>query len=387
MAIAAAFPYIQVTINTQGMTPTAVRSPGVVAIVGVAATGSADANVPTMVTDSKEAAALFASRNASGEVVPTLLYTALEAVFKQDPAPYKVYGVKVAAGGHGGGLAALEAIDDVTVVALAGVSTVGSEATATAGPTGLHQLKDHVERVSSDGNRRIGVAMVDPTLARADFVGKAIGDYASLKSASSRMVLVAARGATSDVAAATAGAIAGYRPHVSMLLKQIRGPQIPLELQFSPSEIRKLSEANIIPIIDPALIPGDGLFFGDGRAFTSDVSRLYVDVVRTLDDIEFRLRAGLIGLVGDARVTKSGLIRLKTRIESILEPLEREDVITSFDIAIPVLDIVSRPESTWTPGEAGMVVKARGDRALDVTVVVKYGPAIHRLDVTLAMKF
>jgi hypothetical protein len=385
--VAAAFPYIQVTINTQGMMPTAQRSPGVVAIVGVSTTGTAAANVPIMVTDSKEAVTMFASRNARGEIVPTALYSALEVLLKQDPAPYKVYGVKVAADGHAAGLGALEGIDDITVVALAGVTTVGAASTATTGPTGLQLLKDHVERVSADGNRRIGVAMVDPAIPKADYFTKVTGDYAPLKSDVSRMVLVAARGATTDVAAAAAGAIAGYRPHVSMLLKTLRGVSIPLELQFTPSEIKKLSEANIIPIIDPALIPGEGLYFGEGRAFTTDTTRLYVDVVRTLDDIEFRLKAGLIGLVGDARITKSGLVRLKTRIEGILEPLEREDIITAFEIVIPTLEIVSRPESTWTPGEGATVKKARENRTVDVTVDIHYGPAIHRLDVTLAMMF
>jgi hypothetical protein len=386
--VAAAFPYIQVTINTSALLPVAQRAPGVIALVGVSNAGSAAVNVPKEVSDANDAAGLFASRDANGAVVPTPLYSSLVTAFQQDPLPQKVYGVKVAADGFVAGLAALEGLDDITFVGLAATTTIGAAATNNAPATGLMALKDHVERTSAAGSRRIAVAMVDPTRARAtDYVSKVISDYAPLKSDTSRMVLVAARNASSDLAAAAMAAIAGYQPHVSILLKQLRGVSIPLEAQYSATEIKQLSEANIIPIIDPSLIPGTGLYFGEGRAFTSDETKLYVDVVRTLDDIEFKLKAGLIGLVGDARITKSGMVRLKTRIEGVLEPLERADVIAGFEVQIPVLDIVSRPESTWTAGDQATVVNARSSRTIDVQIAVTYGPAVHRLNVTLAMKF
>ena len=42
-----------------------------------------------------------------------------------------------------------------------------------------------------------------------------------------------------------------------------------------------------------------------------------------LDDIDFRLKAGLIGSVGDARITKAGLTLVANRIDGILGPLKR----------------------------------------------------------------
>lgn len=385
--VAAAFPFIEVTIDTSALTPTAQRVPGVIAVVGVSATGAAAVNAPVEVGDLADAAGKFASRNPDGTVIPTTLYTSLAAAFAQDPRPGKVYGVRVAADGHAAGLAALEGIDDITFVSLAGVTAIGAASGAGAA-TGLHALKEHVERTSAAGHRRVGVAMVDPARARAaDYAAGVIADYTPLRSDASRMILVAARGATGDVATAAMAAAAGFEPHVSLLLKKIRGVSMPLESQYSGTEIKQLSEANIIPIIDPTLVPGPGLHFGEGRTFTTDESRLYVDTVRTLDDIEFRLKAGLIGLVGDARITKSGMVRLKTRIEGILEPLERREVIAAFDVAIPVLDILVLPESTWSAGDRNLVETARANRTVDVRVSVTYGPAVHRLNVTLAMKF
>jgi hypothetical protein len=380
MAIPAAYPFVEVKIDTSALQPVAQRAPGVIAVVGASGTGSAAPNVPHQVSDLAEAVDLFASREASGAVVPTPLYSSLALALGQDPRPTKIYGVKTAAGDVVPALAALDAVDDVTFVSLAGVTAVGA--------MGLLALKDHVERNSADGRKRIGVAMVDPTTARtATYVTDVVAAYASLKSDVSRMVLIAARGADGDAATAAMAAIAGYDPQVSMVLKRLRGVKMPIASQYTASEIKALSEANMIPIIDPTLIPGEGLHFAEARTFTTDESLLYIDIVRVLDDIDFRLKAGLVGAVGDARITKAGLTSVKTRIQGILGPLVRNATIEAFAIEIPVLSILLLPEENWTPTERAMVATARSTRTVDVFVSVTYGPAVHRLKVTLAPKF
>jgi hypothetical protein len=182
-------------------------------------------------------------------------------------------------------------------------------------------------------------------------------------------------------------AIAGYEPHISIVLKKVRGIRMPKEKQYGPAEIKGLSESEIIPIIDPSLIVGESLHFAEGRCFTTDASLLYIDLVRTLDDIEFRLRAGLIGMVGDARVTKSGMTLVKSRVEGILEPLVRRNVIVGYGIDIPVLNILNLPEATWSSADQAIVSTARANRTVDMFISVTYGPAVHMLKVTLAPKF
>jgi hypothetical protein len=162
---------------------------------------------------------------------------------------------------------------------------------------------------------------------------------------------------------------------------------MPVEQQYSPSEIVGLSDENIIPIIDPALIVGESLHFAEGRCFTTDASLLYVDIVRVLDDIDFRLKAGLIGLVGDARITKFGMTRLANRAAGILGPLKRSAVIADFAVTIPVLDILNIPQSAWSPTDAAVVTTARENREVDMFVSITYGPAVHRLKVTLSPRF
>lgn len=388
MAVAAAFPFIEVKIDTSALTPIAQRSPGVIAVVGRTPAGvnggSAATNTPLVVDSLASAAELFA-RVTAGVVAETPLYRSLRLAMLQDPKPSKIYGVRVATDEYAAALSSLEAADDVTFVSLAEESTVGATGSP---PTGLQALKAHVENMSAQGQRRIGVAMVNPATAKSPtYVADVTGAVNALRSDSSRMVLIGARGADGDAATAAMAAIAGFEPHVSTVLKRVRGVQIPLASQYAPAEITGLSEAGVVPLIDPALVPGTGLHLAEGRTFTTDESLLFIDIVRTLDDIEFRLKAGLIGAIGDARITRSGMTQLKSRFDAILGPLQRRAVIDAYEVRIPVLDILSIPEAARSASDNAEVATARANRRVEVDVSITYGPAVHRLLVTLAPKF
>ncbi|MEO6775933.1 MAG: hypothetical protein ABI437_22970 [Kofleriaceae bacterium] len=382
--VPAAYPFIKVLIDTSQLTPIAQRAPGVIAIVGeTGGAGTAPVNVPLVVDSLAQAATLFATVSATGVVTSTKLYAAIKVALLQNPQPSKIYAVKVDGTSYDAALGALEAADDVTFVSLAGISTVAT----------LAKLKDHAEQMSAAGAKRIAVMMIDPSVAKsatyATTVNAGLTGTPNLKSSVSRVIMVAARGAVdddgdpADTATAAMAAVAGYQPQTSIVLKQLRGITIPVEKQYSPSEIKALSEFNIVPIIQPALIVGGGFYFAEGRTFTSDASLLYVDTVRTLDDIDFRLKAGLIGAIGDARITKPGLIGLKTRIDGVLGPVKRTEMIDDYTIDIPVLTILSRPESAWTATERALVTTARSTRTLDVVLSVELGPQVHVLIIQL----
>jgi hypothetical protein len=389
--ITAAYPYIEVRIDTSALVPIAQKSPGVIAVVGktpaAAAGGTATIDKPYLVSTLDDAAGLFA-QTVAGNVVATPLYTSLRTALLQDPAPTKIYGVRVDGANYAAALAGLEAADDVDFVSLANEYDVGAAAAGANPATNLTALKNHVENMSAAGLKRIGVAMIDPTRQKsANYVTDATTAVNSLMSSSGRMVLMAARGSTDDVATAAMAAIAGFAPQVSMVLKTIRGISMPKEAQYGPSEIKALSEANVNPVVQPSLLVGQALHFGDGRTFSSDPALMWIDIVRVLDDIDFRLKAGLIGTVGDARITRQGLIQLKARTEGILGPLQESNEIDDYSISIPVLDILNVPESARSVADEANVQTARANRTVDMLVSITYGPAIHRLKVTLAPKF
>jgi hypothetical protein len=386
-----AYPFIEVNIDTSGLAPTAERAPGVIAVVGESATGSAAVGAVVAVDSAADVNSKFGANTRLGQ--------SLKLALLQDPRPSQIYGVKApgntpTAANYTTALTALEAADDVTFVSLAN-EPVNLGATNTANATALvAPLKAHCEAMSSDGQKRIGVAMVNPGTKAATDAATIVDRCGALKSSSSRMVMIAGRGAVAegtanlaDAATAAMAAFAGYAPQVSVVLKKVRGIQMPVETQFSPTEIKSLSDEEIIPIIDPALIPGESLHFAEGRAFTTDANLLYVDIVRVLDDIDFRLKAGLIGAIGDARITKAGLSAVKARTDGILGPLQRAAVIDGFEVTIPVLDLLFLPESARTPADVNTINTARAGRQVDMVVSITYGPAVHHLVVKLAPKF
>jgi len=390
--MAIAFPFVEVAIDTSGLQPEAQRAPGVLAIVGsTAGKGTASNNDPIELATLEDAVALFNDLDGNGVPAPESdLYRALKAAFLQDPRPSKIYGVKISGTNWAAGLKALEATDDVTFVALAN-SPVKSGAGTPNAP--VEALKSHVETQSADGNKRIGVAAIDPTIPRSDtYADDVIALATPFKGSSPRMVMIAARGAvdgsnTAEVAAAAASAIAGQPPATSVVLKKIRSIAMPLSTQFSSGEIMKLSEDSIIPIIDPALVVGESLHFAEGTLYTTDASQKYIDIVRLLDDVEFRLKAGLIGMIGDARITRGGLASVIRKGEGILGVVRSTGAITGFSFQIPAYDALLKPEAARSPTETQVIFTARSERLVDMNVTIVIGPAIHRLKIALQPRF
>jgi hypothetical protein len=273
-----AYPYVTVVIDTSALLPVAQRAPGVVAVVGLADDAAATpVNTPEEVTDHDSIMAAFANAAAANPLTESL-----DLVVTQDPQPSKVYGVQTDAGkDYAAALAGLEAADDVTFVCLASEFTVGSGGGT---PTNLMALRAHVENMSASGQKRMAVAAIDPTIAKSpSYASDQLADtaYGALMSGDGRTILIAARGATTDpadpaatadAAAAAMGTIAGYSPSTSVVLKQVRGFMMPVTSQYTPAEITTLAGAGAIPLVDPALIPGTGLYFADGGTFTSDAT-------------------------------------------------------------------------------------------------------------------
>jgi len=75
------------------------------------------------------------------------------------------------------------------------------------------------------------------------------------------------------------------------------------------------------------------------------------------------------------------------RSAGILGRQKRRAVITDFSVDIPVLQALNIPENARTPADTAIITQARGQRSVEMLVSITYGPAVHRLRVTLAPKF
>jgi hypothetical protein len=366
--------YIDVAAISDLFVP-ATRAFGDIAIVGKGAAGTA-ASAAREFTNPADASAAYPPANPGDP--PTDLAAAIAIAFRQSPPPTKVWGVQVpgnaAAADWDAGLAAV-ALLDVQIVCLA--NTPLNQANAAL----VGKLATHVDTVSNtgaDGMERIGVAMLDSTLTAAQQAALNTGTVAD-----ERMFLVA-HISNEDAAAAAAGVIAGYEPQISMLLKPIR---INMTTTFSDSDIDTLNAAFINWITSPVLFPGHGLYMGEGyTANPSQGNKKYIDIVRTIDDINFRVKAELIQSIGNFRVSRSGLRSIVTLVQSVLSPLVAQAVIEDYLVYIPLLVLLDKDPTTLSAAELAQIQQHQADRTVDMVITVVYAGAIHRLQIKLVFK-
>jgi len=297
------------------------------------------------------------------------LAAAVRKTFEQTPGPTTVWAVRINPGEGDNALAnALAEVAklDVQIVLLANTPLISN----TVGRTEIELLSSHVNTVSKtggDGKERIGVAMLGRDVADPSVV---TGNMST-----ARMVMVAHR---STEAAAVAGTIAGYEPHISLLLKPV---SVSMDTLFSDAEMDALNNARVNWLTDPSLIPGKGLFMGEGYTLGADIP--YIDIIRTIDDISFRLKAQLIRSIGDLRISRSGLRTLVSQLTAVLEPIKQREVIESYDVFLPLLVLLDKDPATLTDAELQEINNAQNARTVDAIVAVDYAGAIHRLNITL----
>jgi hypothetical protein len=299
------------------------------------------------------------------------LGASVRKAFEQTPGPTIIWAVRTDPADGNNALAnafAEVAKLDVQIVILANTPLISN----TQGRTEIELLASHANTVSktgSDGKERIGVAMLgkdvtDPTVITGNM-------------SSARMVMIAHK-STEDAAAAVAGTIAGYEPHISLLLKPV---SLSMDTLFSDAEIDAFNTARVNWLTDPSLIPGKGLFMGEGYTLGADIP--YIDIIRTIDDISFRLKAQLIRSIGDLRVSRSGLRALVSQMTAVLEPLKQREVIEGYDIFLPLLILLDKDPLSLTDAELQQINNAQNDRTVEAIVSADYAGAIHRLNITL----
>ncbi|MEV7393437.1 hypothetical protein [Streptomyces sp. NPDC091215] len=361
--------YIRVDPTANLFAP-AVRAFGNIAVVG--RTTSTTATIGNAV--------LFTNPDDAKKAFPGELGTAIALAFVQTPGPTLVHGVPVATDtpDWATALGAVAALN-VQLVVLA-YTPVNKTTTPKDAPIQL--LSDHVTSVSNtgaDGMERMGVAMLD----------KGATDPGVILP-NERMVYIA-HNSDQDAAAAVAGTIAGYEPAVSLLLKPVNIISPP----FKPADIEKLNDPGketsdtgpaglgVNWLTTPSLIPGNGVFMGEGYTGDSSHGKKYIDVVRFVDDVSFQLKARLISSIGNVRITRSGLRTLIAQMEAILTPLVEADVLNSFEVVVPLLALLDKDPATRTAEETQRIHDAEVARLVQVLAALKYAGAVHRISISL----
>jgi hypothetical protein len=366
--------YITVTPLTNMFVP-ATRSFGDIAIVG-AIDNAAQGPKKTPVPITNPNAVTFQTNPNNGKPVDDPAWfqgdlgTSIRTCFAQAPGPTTIFAVATDPADAGNAIAnALNVVASVEVQIVLLANTPLGAAGLNKAP--IEALAAHCNTVSTtggDGMERIGVAMLgsgitDPTLVTANM-------------AQNRMTMLAHKSGQ-DAAAAFAGVIAGYQPHISLLLKQISvDSQV-----FADGEIDTFNTNRINWVTKTPLLPGQALYVGEGYTLGPDMP--YIDIVRTIDEISFDLKAALIRSIGNLRVSRSGLRALGAEMTAVLQPLQDDGVIEQYQVFFPLLVLLDKDPASLSATELQEIHNAQATRVVEAIVTVEYAGAIHRLNITL----
>jgi hypothetical protein len=299
------------------------------------------------------------------------LSTSIKTAFNQTPGPTKIWAIATdpadGANAVSNGLAVAAKIS-VQIVVVASTPLIS----ASQGTADIEALATHCNTVShtgADGMERIGVAML----------GNGVTDTTLITGTMSqnRMTMIAHH-STEDAAAAVAGVIAGYEPHISMLLKPIA---LDMDKTFADSEIDAFNTAHVNWVTRTPLIPGAGFYMGEG--YTLGADQPYVDIPRVIDEISFDLKAALIRSIGVLRVDRAGLRALVSEMSAVLQPLQDDGVIDSYIVFFPLLILLDKDPASLTDVELQEIHNAQATRTVASIVTIEYAGAIHRLNITL----
>jgi hypothetical protein len=276
-------------------------------------------------------------------------------------------------------------------------------------PDNISALRTHVETCSPNdagggGIRpRIGVAMLPMggiSDANGDITNK-FSDWKTEKEAtnglpspmnwsSNRMVFVAAN-SPDDIACAAAGVIAGVDPWVSLILKPVNG--IGIKGEFSDKAIQTyvspgdsgLTQPRVIPILHPDFLAGSGPVMGEGFTADGTGQRLYIDIVRTIDDIAFRLKAALTSpqVIGTLRINRPGLRVLSSIVRATLKARVAAGEIDGFAVDIPIQPLTEADPASLTSDQQQQLQQVQNSRQLAFNVLITYAGVIQELLVTL----
>jgi hypothetical protein len=280
---------------------------------------------------------------------------------------------------------------------------------ADSNPDNITALKNHVEASSPNdagggGIRpRIGVAML-PMGGIADTSGNITNKFSDWKSeeqvqknlpspmnwSSSRMVFVVAN-SPDDIAAAAAGVIAGVDPWISLILKPVNGIGIngilsdqAIQTFLAPAQ-SNLTQPHVNPILHPDFMAGSGPVMGEGFSADGTGQRLYVDIVRTIDDIAFQMKATLTSpqVIGTLRINRPGLRVLTSIIRAALKARVAIGEIDDFAIDIPIQALTEKDPAQLSPDEQQQLQQVQNSRQLALNISITYAGAIHQLVVML----
>lgn len=356
--------FVNISVDTTGLYQVATSDYGTLAIVGVGDTSVSGSMVPVKLTSYAEVDALYPDDSDLALAIKLAFENGASAIWAVDTKVAKTTDAIEDA---------LETLEtkDVQIVVIANTVETDSDTYIST------VLSNHLASSLTD---RVGVFM----LASGEDVDTMPSAITTLSTAGNNRLIAVAHNTSADVAAAVAGLISSRKPWESPVNQPLEG--VANTADFTTTQVTAMINARINYIFDPLYLSGTGNVLRTGYTLGTTAQGIhYIDVRRTIDDISYKLKAGLTNpnIIGKLRINRSGVSELIEYITGILQPCVVSEEIDSFNVDIPIASILAKDVTARTPAEVTTLTNSRTSRTVTGSVIIEYSGAIHTLNLTL----
>ena len=128
---------------------------------------------------------------------------------------------------------------------------------------------------------------------------------------------------------------------------------------------------------------GENYAFSESFTLSNDGFKKYIDAMRVIDDVSFKVRATLTNpaILGTIKLaTPPGMARLRVTINRLFNSLVASGEIDSYSVLIPGEEIVNKPTSQRSASELATLQAMITERKFRLVVDIKYSGSVHYLD-------
>ncbi len=240
--------------------------------------------------------------------------------------------------------------------------------------SGLTILKNHIVSTSTGTKKRIGI------IASA----KDSNATTLTSLANDRIVLINHK-SLKDIPSITAGVLSTLQPWQTLHRKAVVGDES--DGNFTDTDYNTtFKNAQIIGLDRSEFITGNSFRFSEGTTLSPDTFLKYIDAVRVVDDVSFKVRAELSNpsLISNIKLaTIPGMNTLRATLTTLMNSLVALGEIDDYTIVIPLEEIVRKPASQRTVEEQTRLNQAVSSRTFSIDVDITYSGQLHYLDPVL----
>jgi hypothetical protein len=155
---------------------------------------------------------------------------------------------------------------------------------------------------------------------------------------------------------------------------------------FTGAQITALEEAHINVLVNPVYLSGTSFVLSSDQTLGTEVGGInFIDTRRVIDDIAYKLKAGLTdpSIIGNVSINKPGLAIVLGRLSGILQKAVNSGEIEEYVLNFPIINALAKPTNSRSPVEVELISGSRTRRGIAGEASIVYAGVLHTIDISV----